>query len=237
MKNFELNGRLQFSNIYNYAINYILSAKTTTEKNRILNAYVRSGRLGDIVNYYNAPVANFVEFDTIDEAYSLYNYQDRSNEFIKSQAKISKGNKVFFCDSSFPSLLLGRLDTDVKRTTNVKNADIIVSDCSIKLSNCFKQLYLIDIKKQKLIGTVTPEYNEKLATFKTRIAAIITEFNRLLNADLKLYGTITPNNYEIYQLYNANSSKFIKTSDFVKYVISQLPKLQEDECNNICYIS
>lgn len=40
----------------------------------------------------------------------------------------TKKTKVAFYSSSFPSLLLGRINVDIKRTTNIDNADYLVMD-------------------------------------------------------------------------------------------------------------
>jgi hypothetical protein len=59
--------------------------------------------------------------------------------------------------------------------------------------------------------------------------------NPMFNFNLKLYCNIT-SAYEIYQLYNKYPTKFIHTKDLTKFIIPQLPVLQETECNNICYM-
>lgn len=170
---------------------------------------------------------------TPEELYDVYH----NNFSIKSSTvvPVSK-NKIFFCDSTFPSLLLGRLGTDLSRTTKVDTADIIVSDCNITYRDIFHNICLLDLNNKINFGNLSLDRNETKVQFVDKINKIIQIAKSNFNYDLKFYCSVTAGNLDIYEAYKKYSSKFISTKDFIKYVISQLPILGEDECNNICYM-
>jgi len=168
---------------------------------------------------------------------NAYDILTSNNNLIKpSSIKISNKDKIFFSNSKFPSLLLGRLGLDLKRTTKADSADVIVSDCNLKTHDCFHKLFLFDLDKKVRMDTIDVRYRESKADFVKRINLILQTMKSFFNYDLKLYIQIIPSNLDEYELYNQYSSKFITTSDFTRHVVSQLPILQQEECNNICYM-
>lgn len=158
-----------------------------------------------------------------------------TNIFPSKTAQIQPKSKIFFSDSTFPSLLLGRLGLDLKRTTKADNADVIVSDCNFTASDCFQCFFLFDLSK-KIFLNISIKHGETKQNFENKVNNIIQVMNTNFKTDLKLYSQVSKEKFDMYDAYNQHSSKFIKTSDFEKYIISQLPVLQQQECDNICYM-
>lgn len=157
-------------------------------------------------------------------------------KIIKPKAlTINAGDKIFFANSTFPSLLLGRLDVDLKRTTKPDNADKIVSDCDMSENDIFHNVVLIDPNKFVLTRLSWQGKGETINTFSSVVTKTIDLFNQM-GYNVSLYVCISKQGYEVYQALQTHSAKLISTTDFTKYIVSQLPQMQPDEVNNIAYM-
>ena len=171
---------------------------------------------------------------TIQEAYSLL-YQ-KANPAVKPKSlTINAGDKLFFAHSKFPSLLLGRLDVNLKRTTKPDTADKIVSDCNLSRNDVFNHVVLIDPIKTTLTRLSWYTSSETLNTFTSDVNSIIKLLQQI-GYNMQLYVCVSKQGYETYQTLQTYSSKVISTTDLTKYIISQLPKMQPSEVDNITYM-
>lgn len=169
-----------------------------------------------------------------DEIYDIF--IDLNRRIITPKTlPIKAKDKIFFADSKFPSLLLSRLNVDVKRTTKADDANVIVSDCTLSYNDIYQTFRLIDPDK-KVITNVYIDYKDTKATFIAKVNLIISQMNKLFGVNLKLYARITESNFDTYEIYQKHSTKFIRTEDFIKYIIPQLPKLNQTECDKVCYM-
>ena len=152
-----------------------------------------------------------------------------------SQNAVAKDDKIFFADSTFPSLLLGRLNVGVKRTTKANTADKIIMDNGLYAHEIFHRLQLIDFDKAVVIEC-TPSYRESQQQYISKVNKLINLGQSKFGVNFKLYASVILSTYEIYDTCSKYPSKVTSTKELTKYVISNLPKIKEEECENICYM-
>lgn len=178
---------------------------------------------------YGASVVYVVEITDCNKAFDLQKLQ---KVISISNTTINKNDKIFFGDSSFPSLLLGRLNLDVKRTTKPDIADRIILDRDIPGSNIFHRLFLFD--EANNIGVCAdPLWREDKVSYGIRINKIISTLKSYFNYNMKLYCSVKADNYKLYEIYQKFPNKFTSTIELSKYVHNQLPMIKEDEYSGI----
>ena len=234
MNQIKLNGSDQFTYFHSYYVLRTLerAAKhpyTTEQLKKCLDSdkyenrsirYCIRGSVSDIfLNEYSS-----------NEIYDIYH----SNFKIKSaQYTLSGNDKIYFKDSTFPSLLLGRLNTNIKRTTKSDNADIIVTDCNLSINSCFYAPSLIDVQNKIIIDI---PLNGTKSEYVAKVLSITKTFKNVYGYNLKTYLGIHPDNYELYELYQQHPNKFVSTNDFAKQIVNTLPVLSDAEASNILYM-
>ena len=231
MNRITVKGNTNFKCYYESRILDAMYTKDISKQKKCIEQWMNPGQQLRYCIHGSDSDFDFIEH-TPEDLYDIFNV---SGNVIKSSGQISTGNKIYFSNSTFPSLLLGRLDIKLKRTTKSDSADKIVSDCKITIRDCYRQPILLDLNNHVVIRCDI-EYNQSKKNYVGKVNFIKNIMKSLYNYNLELYSSIYKDNYDEYQLYLKDPSKFISTTDFTKYAISQLPILQEDEANNIIYM-
>lgn len=230
MNNIKLKGSEKFTK---YDSIYITNPQYTTHA--LKDILIKTSGSTHIYYEFSGPSNNVTLHEMpADEIYDIF--IDLNRRIITPKTlPIKAKDKIFFADSKFPSLLLSRLNVDVKRTTKADDANVIVSDCTLSYNDIYQKFRLIDPDK-KVITNVYIDYKDTKTTFIAKVNLIISQMNKLFGVNLKPYVRITESNFDTYEIYQKHSAKFIRTEDFIKYIIPQLPKLNQTECDNVCYM-
>jgi len=143
-------------------------------------------------------------------------------KFTEAIPAWTKKTKVAFYGSSFPSLLLGRLNVDIKRTTNVDNADYLVVD-SFNEYPSSKRMMLIGLDKND---------NCVIYYFGCR------EDETIIPPGLQTYfpgytfqwaSSCSVNRQVFMDVVKQHSSKCINTQTFIKHIYSSVAKPSDEE--------
>lgn len=207
--------------------------KSTTEFKKLSSSYSRFGDifpLDSVIGNYQSKTISLTECTATD----AYNYiKQKPVIFTPTTKTISSGNKISFADSTFPSLLLGRLNIGIKRTTNHDVADIIVSDCTMNTHDCFDTPVLLD-EVNKVAIPMQIWWSEDIKSYIARANIVQQKLKEVYNYKFKFYCTVKTSNIDLYNVAQKHSSKIISTRAFTTYVISKLPQLGQTEASNIC---
>ena len=147
-------------------------------------------------------------------------------KFVEATPNWTKKTKVAFYGSSFPSLLLGRLGSDVKRTTNVVTADYIITD-SFQEYKSQQSILLVGLDKNDNCVLYSFGWNED----NTKIPSGLSKhfqgytFQWICSCSVQRQAFMDV----VYQ----DPTKFIKTSTFVKHVYSAVTIPDEEEMRSL----
>ena len=203
MNELEYNSRTQFTYFYDGDVR---DACFRTNGHTWLTSRTRKTDIEYMCGNYGK-TCNFVPI-TISDAYN-HIYAKQATPCVKPNTlTINKGDKIFFANSKFPSLLLGRLDVDLKRTTKPDTADKIVSDCNLTKQDVFHNVMLIDPVKQALTRVSWYTSSETLNTFTSYINKAVKMFSTM-GYNMQLYVCISKQAYDTYQTLQTYSAKII----------------------------
>ena len=134
----------------------------------------------------------------------------------------TKKTKVAFYGSSFPSLLLGRLNVDIKRTTNVDNADYLVVD-SFNEYPSSKQIMLVGLDKNDNCVIYYFGWQED----ETKIPADLYKYFPMYT--FQWVSCCSVNRQVFMDVIKQHSSKCINTQTFINHVYSSVAKPSDEE--------
>lgn len=134
----------------------------------------------------------------------------------------TKKTKVAFYGSSFPSLLLGRLNVDIKRTTNVDNADYLVVD-SFNEYLSSRDIMLVGLDKNDNCVIYHFGWQED----KTKIPADLYKY--FPGYTFQWISSCSVNRQVFMDVIKQHSNKCINTQTFIKYVYSSVAKPNDEE--------
>ena len=147
-------------------------------------------------------------------------------KFVEATPNWTKKTKVAFYGSSFPSLLLGRLGSDVKRTTNAATADYIITD-SFQEYKSNQSIMLVGLDKNDNCVLYSFGWSED----ETKIPSGLSKhfpgytFQWACSCSVQRQAFMDV----VYQ----DPTKFIKTSTFVKHVYSSVAIPDEEEMKSL----
>lgn len=147
-------------------------------------------------------------------------------KFTEATPNWTKKTKVAFYGSSFPSLLLGRLGGDIKRTTNAVTADYIITD-SFQEYKSNQSTMLVGLDKNDNCVLYTFGWNED----ETKIPSGLSK--RFPGYAFQWICTCSVQRHAFMDVINQDPTKFIKTSTFVKYVYSSVSVPDEEEMKSL----
>lgn len=134
----------------------------------------------------------------------------------------TKKTKVAFYGSSFPSLLLGRLNVDIKRTTSVDNADYLVVD-SFNEYPSSRDMMLVGLDKNDNCVIYYFSWQED----KTKIPADLYKY--FPGYTFQWTSSCSVNRQVFMDVIKQHSNKCINTQTFIKYVYSSVAKPSDEE--------
>lgn len=174
--------------------------------------------------YYGSIRQNLLVSDNADE---LLNFIKTPFNFTT----INSGDKVVFHNSFFPSLLLSRINCDIKRTTKPSNKTKIVTDIEKIEINSTRKLVIV-LKDRKLYHE--DSYGSDFSFFKDSS----TDIKRLLEGSEEskfYYAVLVENKYvDIIEDYLQHTNNFVKTKDLILYIWKNLPSPTEEEFKDFC---
>lgn len=147
-------------------------------------------------------------------------------KFVEATPNWTKKTKVAFYGSSFPSLLLGRLGSDVKRTTNAVTADYIITD-SFQEYKSHQSVMLVGTDKNDNCVLYSFGWNED----ETKIPSGLSKhfpgytFRWICSCSVQRQAFMDV----VYQ----DPTKFVKTSTFVKHVYSSVAGPDDEEMKSL----
>ena len=147
-------------------------------------------------------------------------------KFVEATPNWTKKTKVAFYGSSFPSLLLGRLGGDIKRTTNAATADYIITD-SFQEYQSHQSVMLIGTDKNDNCVLYQFGWNEN----ETKIPATLSK--HFPSCTFQWICTCSVQRQALMDVINQDPTKFIKTSTFVKHVYSSVAIPDEEEMKSL----
>lgn len=134
----------------------------------------------------------------------------------------TKKTKVAFYGSSFPSLLLGRLNVDIKRTTSTDNADYIVVDSFNEYSSS-RQIMLVGLDKNDNCVIYSFGWQED----KTIIPSDL--YKHFPGYTFQWACSCSVNRQAFMDVIKQHSNKCINTQTFVKHIYSAVAKPNDEE--------
>ena len=149
-----------------------------------------------------------------------------------SKKVISKGDKIFFSKkTTFPTLLLSRLDTDVKRVVKEDKADVYVIDKP-------KVLYSVDTYIAYFTETQNQEpvlYWENVSKYETEeLNKLVNKWKSALNSDeIYFLRSYSCDDHTIFNTCLNSNKPIVYTDDFIKYIDKFRPKLEGDELDSV----
>jgi hypothetical protein len=147
-------------------------------------------------------------------------------KFVEATPNWTKKTKVAFYGSSFPSLLLGRLGSDVKRTTNVTTADYIITD-SFKEYQSHQSVMLVGTDKNDNCVLYHFGWQED----ETKIPATLSK--HFPGYTFQWICTCSVQRQALMDVINQDPTKFVKTSTFVKHVYSSIAIPDDEEMKSL----
>jgi len=143
-------------------------------------------------------------------------------KFTEATPTWTKKTKVAFYGSSFPSLLLGRLNVDIKRTTNVDNADYLVVD-SFNEYLAHRTIMLVGVDKNDNCVMYYFGWQED----KTKIPVDLQTY--FPGYTFQWASSCSVNRQVFMDVIKQHSTKCISTQTFVKHVYSSVAKPSDEE--------
>lgn len=134
----------------------------------------------------------------------------------------TKKTKVAFYGSSFPSLLLGRLGVDIKRTTNVDNADYLVVD-SFNEYPSSRPIMLVGMDKNDNCVIYRFGWQED----ETKIPADLYKY--FPGYTFQWASCCSVNRQVFMDVIKQHSNKCINTQTFIKHIYSSVAKPSDEE--------
>ena len=134
----------------------------------------------------------------------------------------TKKTKVAFYGSSFPSLLLGRLNVGIKRTTNVDTADYLVVD-SFNEYPSYRSRMLIGLDKNDNCVIYRFGWQED----ETKIPADLYKY--FPGYTFQWASSCSVNRQVFMDVIKQHSNKCISTKTFIKHVYSSIAKPSDEE--------
>lgn len=147
-------------------------------------------------------------------------------KFVEATPNWTKKTKVAFYGSSFPSLLLGRLGSYVKRTTNATTADYIITD-SFQEYKSNQSTMLVGLDKNDNCVLYTFGWSED----NTKIPSGLSKY--FPGYTFQWICTCSVQRQAFMDVINQDPTKFIKTSTFVKYVYSSISVPDDEEMRSL----
>lgn len=147
-------------------------------------------------------------------------------KFVEAAPNWTKKTKVAFYGSSFPSLLLGRLGSDVKRTTNAVTADYIITD-SFQEYKSHQSTILVGLDKNDNCVLYSFGWNED----ETKIPSSLSK--HFPGYTFQWACSCSVQRQAFMDVVHQDPTKFIKTSTFVKYVYSSVSIPDEEEMQSL----
>ena len=147
-------------------------------------------------------------------------------KFVEATPNWTKKTKVAFYGSSFPSLLLGRLGGDIKRTTNAAAADYIITD-SFQEYKSNQSTMLVGLDKNDNCVLYTFGWNED----ETKIPSGLSK--HFPGYTFQWICTCSVQRQALMNVINQDPTKFIKTSTFIKHVYSSVTVPDEEEMKSL----
>ncbi len=147
-------------------------------------------------------------------------------KFVEATPNWTKKTKVAFYGSSFPSLLLGRLGGDIKRTTNAVTADYIITD-SFQEYKSHQPTMLVGLDKNDNCVLYSFGWQED----ETKIPSGLSKhfpgytFQWICSCSVQRQAFMDV----VYQ----DPTKFVKTSTFVKHVYSSVAGPDDEEMKSL----
>ena len=147
-------------------------------------------------------------------------------KFVEATPNWTKKTKVAFYGSSFPSLLLGRLGGDVKRTTNAVTADYIITD-SFQEYQSHQSTLLVGLDKNDNCVLYSFGWNED----ETKIPSDLSK--HFPGYTFQWICTCSVQRQAFMDVVYQDPTKFIQTSTFVKHVYSSVAIPDEEEMKSL----
>lgn len=147
-------------------------------------------------------------------------------KFVEATPNWTKKTKVAFYGSSFPSLLLGRLGVDVKRTTNTVSADYIITD-GFQEYQSHQSVMLVGIDKYDNCVL----YNFGWSEDNTKIPATLSQ--HFSGYTFQWICTCSVQRQAFMDVLYQDPTKFVKTSTFTKHVYSSVATPDEEEMKSL----
>ena len=131
-----------------------------------------------------------------------------------------------FYGSSFPSLLLGRLGGDIKRTTNTVTADYIITD-SFQEYKSNQSTLLVGLDKNDNCVLYSFGWNED----ETKIPSGLSK--HFPGYTFQWACSCSVQRQALMDVINQDPTKFIKTSTFIKHVYSSVAIPDDEEMKSL----
>jgi hypothetical protein len=147
-------------------------------------------------------------------------------KFVEATPNWTKKTKVAFYGSSFPSLLLGRLGGDIKRTTNAVTADYIITD-SFQEYKSHQSVMLVGTDKNDNCVL----YNFGWSEDETKIPVTLSK--HFPGYTFQWICTCSVQRQALMDVINQDPTKFIKTSTFIKHVYSSVAIPDDEEMKSL----
>lgn len=143
-------------------------------------------------------------------------------KFAEATPTWTKKTKVAFYGSSFPSLLLGRLGVDIKRTTNVDNADYLIVD-SFNEYQSSRDMMLVGLDKNDNCIIYRFGWQED----ETKIPADLYKY--FPGYTFQWISSCSVNRQVFMDVIKQHSNKCVNTQTFIKHVYSSVAKPNDEE--------
>ena len=134
----------------------------------------------------------------------------------------TKKTKVAFYGSSFPSLLLGRLNVDIKRTTNVDSADYLIVDSFNEYSSS-RQMMLVGLDKNDNCVIYSFGWQEDETKIPSNLQIYFPGYT------FQWISSCSVNRQVFMDVIKQHSNKCVSTQTFIKYIYSSVTKPSDEE--------
>lgn len=134
----------------------------------------------------------------------------------------TKKTKVAFYGSSFPSLLLGRLNVDIKRTTNVDSADYLIVD-SFNEYPSSRQMMLVGLDKNDNCIIYSFGWQEDETKIPSNLQTYFPGYT------FQWISSCSVNRQVFMDVIKQHSNKCVSTQTFIKHVYSSVTKPSDEE--------
>ena len=147
-------------------------------------------------------------------------------KFVEATPNWTKKTKVAFYGSSFPSLLLGRLGGEVKRTTNTVTADYIITD-GFREYQSHQSPLLIGLDKNDNYVVYSFGWNEDVTKIPSDLSTHFPGYT------FQWVCTCSVQRQAFMDVVYQDPTKFINTSTFVKHIYSSVSIPDEEEMQSL----